>query len=600
MMKPSECGEKKASRQCWECLKRRLVCDHTLPGCKKCQKAGKECPGYDEQKPLQWIQPGKVTSRRRKKDNPPKVYTVPVRKHTEIDTQGSKEPETLSTVPPPLSDPIFDRVQDQSFYSAWKSSKEDEWGHLAEDYEEKVSREIAIKAASLCGILDQVYNVGGRSRIAYIVANGLHDEAALMLPLECHAMKRLERILHLLDLYDVPDYTCLNNETSDVVQAVQYYNDRIQPMIQLSGALAPNPAIIKFPINVLYALPPAVHHTLVCLSLNHFIHSLPIGANRTAVAAQRSKIFSHRGNAIRALSAYVGKDKTRCSDLAISSILMFMSMELQNPPMADWRSHASGLNQLIGLRGGTKKLRKEAPYLAPTIAVFIIILTTANTCSPAWDQLNLCGDPEQNFKDIEEIYNLLFPYTLCPPALFFDIMRISQLRQKASIVLFSGDMESSHALEAHDLLNHIEAFRPEDWAQPNEYYEDWLLIGTIYQSAIAIYCTMAFQSLTLFAGTLEMNSMRSIHGDRLLAGLGQGVKSSHLKNFMMWPLQVAGVEAGYRDGETRYWIGTQMENLSRHLGTSGPLKCLAVLKRYWRKQEPGWDECFDKPYACVI
>jgi hypothetical protein len=107
-------------------------------------------------------------------------------------------------------------------------------------------------------------------------------------------------------------------------------NDRIQPMVQLSGALAPNPAIIKFPVSVLYALPPAVHHTLVCLSLNHFIHSLPAGANRTAVAAQRSKIYAHRGNAIRALSAYVGKDKTRCSDLAISSILMFMSMEVSD------------------------------------------------------------------------------------------------------------------------------------------------------------------------------------------------------------------------------------------------------------------------------
>jgi hypothetical protein len=37
-MKNTESGEDKATRQCWECLKRRLVCDHTLPHCKKCQK----------------------------------------------------------------------------------------------------------------------------------------------------------------------------------------------------------------------------------------------------------------------------------------------------------------------------------------------------------------------------------------------------------------------------------------------------------------------------------------------------------------------------------------------------------------------------------
>ena len=54
-------------RQCWECLRRRLVCDFALPSCKKCQKAGKACPGYGPQKPLQWLAPGKVTSRRSKK-----------------------------------------------------------------------------------------------------------------------------------------------------------------------------------------------------------------------------------------------------------------------------------------------------------------------------------------------------------------------------------------------------------------------------------------------------------------------------------------------------------------------------------------------------
>ena len=54
-------------RQCWECLRRRLVCDFALPSCNKCQKGGKACPGYDPQKPLQWLAPGKVTSRRRKK-----------------------------------------------------------------------------------------------------------------------------------------------------------------------------------------------------------------------------------------------------------------------------------------------------------------------------------------------------------------------------------------------------------------------------------------------------------------------------------------------------------------------------------------------------
>lgn len=56
-------------RQCWECLRRRLVCDFTQPSCKKCIRAGVECPGYDEKKPLKWLEPGKVASKRRSPKN---------------------------------------------------------------------------------------------------------------------------------------------------------------------------------------------------------------------------------------------------------------------------------------------------------------------------------------------------------------------------------------------------------------------------------------------------------------------------------------------------------------------------------------------------
>jgi hypothetical protein len=106
-------------------------------------------------------------------------------------------------------------------------------------------------------------------------------------------------------------------------------NERIRPTILVSEDLAPNPAVMHFPMAALNLLPPAVHHTLVCLSLNHYIHSLPFGADKIIAAGNRSKIYHHRGAAIRALSEYVGKDQTQCNDLSISSILVFMSMEVR-------------------------------------------------------------------------------------------------------------------------------------------------------------------------------------------------------------------------------------------------------------------------------
>lgn len=71
-----------------------------------------------------------------------------------------------------------------------------------------------------------------------------------------------------------------------------------------------------------------MHHILVCLGLNHYIHSLLAGGDRAIIARNRSKIYKYRGMAIRSLSEFIAKEKTRTSDMTISSILMFMAMEV--------------------------------------------------------------------------------------------------------------------------------------------------------------------------------------------------------------------------------------------------------------------------------
>ncbi|KAK4040943.1 fungal-specific transcription factor domain-containing protein [Parachaetomium inaequale] len=51
------------TKQCWECRRRRLVCDFTRPECRKCQLRGVACPGYDGKKPLKWLQPQQVNAK---------------------------------------------------------------------------------------------------------------------------------------------------------------------------------------------------------------------------------------------------------------------------------------------------------------------------------------------------------------------------------------------------------------------------------------------------------------------------------------------------------------------------------------------------------
>lgn len=54
------------NHQCWECRRRRLICDGQVPVCTKCRTAGIVCPGYADKKPLTWLAPGRVVSRNRK------------------------------------------------------------------------------------------------------------------------------------------------------------------------------------------------------------------------------------------------------------------------------------------------------------------------------------------------------------------------------------------------------------------------------------------------------------------------------------------------------------------------------------------------------
>lgn len=61
---------------CWECQRRRLVCDSKKPICGRCEKSGVACPGYGDKKPLRWLAPGNVAFNRRRKR-----LVVPVDSH---------------------------------------------------------------------------------------------------------------------------------------------------------------------------------------------------------------------------------------------------------------------------------------------------------------------------------------------------------------------------------------------------------------------------------------------------------------------------------------------------------------------------------------
>jgi hypothetical protein len=253
-MKRAQSGEKSATRQCWECLKRRLVCDHTLPHCKKCIKAGKECPGYDEQKPLQWVEPGKVTSRRRKKDSPPKVYTIRPIDHGPIAPIVSSLPVLLSEnssnsdstetiiqdesptlesaaldvaqhcdVGKPVMSPEAVELYESQLAAMLVHEEKAAWWYsmTAQEQTEHITL-MAAEAAAGVGVGQQIMRMGSQKNIRAVVERGQAWEAAVLLQSDEEPLEKLKRLLRIMEINQLPSYEHLSNETSEVVQAVNY------------------------------------------------------------------------------------------------------------------------------------------------------------------------------------------------------------------------------------------------------------------------------------------------------------------------------------------------------------------------------------------
>ncbi|KAF7549489.1 hypothetical protein G7Z17_g6347 [Cylindrodendrum hubeiense] len=72
-------------KPCWDCLKKRLVCDFGRPGCRKCESRNTECSGYDK-KPLKWLAPGQTRSKGRRARNESNVIRLCLNDSSETST----------------------------------------------------------------------------------------------------------------------------------------------------------------------------------------------------------------------------------------------------------------------------------------------------------------------------------------------------------------------------------------------------------------------------------------------------------------------------------------------------------------------------------
>ncbi|KAI4612842.1 hypothetical protein J4E80_006897 [Alternaria sp. BMP 0032] len=458
-MQNARIGDSVAARQCWECFKRRLVCDRTLPQCKKCTKAGKECPGYNDQKPLQWVEPGHVTIRpKKKKECRPPTSAIravnseihaPVIPHQPVAGTGVSRDASL---PEPLGQggcpwPVFEELQltpeeinlskSQLASLLVREDKPEWWRNSGIEKQVDPTELPAAEAGAGCGVGERIMCIGNKDQIKEVVERGQHWEAALLLQSNQSPLAKIQRLLQIMEMNRLPPYDFLSDETHDVVQAINY-----------------------------------------CMWT---------------------------------------QTRTTC-----------------------------------------------------------IIVTFSNSLGPASHQISITEPLEQQIEEVEKI------------------IRINRLRQELSLSPIVDP--DQYAQVAQSILSRIESFVPREWAQSREQEDDWQLIASIWQSAIALYCIMSLQAVDIIPSNTEMDRMRMRHRDRLLKDLKASTPLKQLKKISTFPLCVLGVEAGYHvQQSTQIWIERHLEDHARFLGSNSPLKAREVLRRYWRRKKPGWNECFDEP-----
>ncbi|KAF2110236.1 fungal-specific transcription factor domain-containing protein [Lophiotrema nucula] len=547
-----------AQKQCWACRKKRVICDFGRPGCEKCKKAGVECPGYATQKPLQWLAPGRVTSKEKKRKkvkkeedgNVDSVQALPLVVASGSSISARLDLEMTVIVGQPKVEPSY--ADTNPFINWINISPEIERGRLS--------------AQALVNVKDEP---------------GQHDEQEEA-------------------IWNIPT-AAFRDETTEVVQATFYYNKNMWPALLSYYEMAPSPYVIQVPLSALHQLPPIIRYSMVSLALGYRAHRQDITG-----AVAWPKIYHHRGKAIRTLNDTISKCKvgpgkgnmTRKQqeelNWLIRCVVVFLSADIQYCAGMEWRHHIDAMARLLSVRGGLKSLWHEAPLIRSAIVHFTLIQVFASSTSPVDDKIDT--RPYEMVLDLpEEMYERMISYYLCPPALFRNITEINLLRVRVA----HGAVDAATAeATALDILLRIETFSTPNWAVSQQAFpEDFGLIAMIYHSAVMLYCNLSLQRI--LQSTPRLRALHAMYGDLLVSSLVRALSQNNprMRYFLAWPMAVMGVEAANSGPGKQAWIEEELTTTSKRVGTCSTLMVRSCLKKFWKGGGRSWDECFCRDYA---
>ncbi|KAL2256920.1 hypothetical protein VTK26DRAFT_920 [Humicola hyalothermophila] len=469
----------------------------------------------------------------------------------------------------------------------------------------------------------------------------------------------------------VPPPTEPDRELTNTLEAFEYYNLHICPDLAATGrGGVKSPYFL--PLFAASVLPRSLVHSIVCTALCHRILQSRDAAPSHQTALTR-KLQRHRGESLRALSADLGRPEQQTSDRTLASVLSLLLVEIQHCAASNWRHHSNAAANIIEMTGGLGNLVFSRPYLRPLARYYAIIEVMGCTTSPS-----VSIESARNQLELISLLPILYGNGLdscvpCPPDLFAEIIHINHLRSRVPNVTTIPSEDKLARLTADkctvalDILRRIRAFSPDDWAaavtltnptttQQNNTatastsnpqtpdFRGWQQIARIYQSAIAIYCIAS-----LVPDHVDPNSEASPPGSitptpqppphlTVLTSARQTCRrilftylrklatpvpqSTQLRKLVIWPLVVAGIEAGGGGGgggdrsdgngtggdgdeDMRRFVADELKWMSAALGIASPLVAREFLERRvwergWEKRRRSWEELFDKSYVFAV
>ncbi|KAJ1326116.1 fungal specific transcription factor domain-containing protein [Microdochium nivale] len=636
-------------RHCWECLRRRLVCDSGRPYCRKCYNAGIVCPGYDDKKPLKWIANGSVSSRPRQQRSAPaapgKAWQTKAQqsKMQQLGKEGSSSSAMAivdTRISPPghsgclrllphvdLRSAACDVVQAAYYYNTWVLPSYD------------AALELAPNPFIGPFPMDVLPHLTGGLRhtvVALALGHRIHQlptDAGRAVSVDLWSRLFHHRLLAVRELSR--DIASEDTRASDgtIVTIILFLFVELQQMPasnwrQHLDGLTQLIDMRGGPRYFLETLPS------LAIGLSSF-YMVGIMANTTCPPLWDDSAASHYEllDLLTAMYAEGGYPTCLCPPALFVALVEINFLRAR-------RARANLAAATAATAAGPAQRRS-----ASTCPPFSRQRSLPPTAGPG---LELLVDPSSTTEVVYDTDGVIA--TSISPTTDVYPTQSSQGwpgTATATTTLVST-LPSSHDIDAHAtrLIKNILAFSPDEFATTTtsdpSHASDRLVLGRLWQSALVIYLIASLQSVGALCsgsgGGPELAHLRGVHGRRLHEQLRIAVDSGRLKKSVLWPLVVCGFDAadavssgnaavgpfstdsrgGGGEGgggrgatgaesappntaalERRRFVEARLPIMGRDVGTSLPDYAMVVLRRFWDSGRSDWDGCFDRTCAFV-